>query len=239
MADQFSAVADDTAGTLRKVDESELTVGSNTVVRQRMVIADDSVAGALAKVDTTFDALRVTQRPLEILGSYSVAGTVAYAATTVNGIIGAFRWGDATRLAIIRRVRVGVMATAVTTAGLVERQLIVARSWSASDTGGTALTPSKKRASFGASLLTDVRVGGFLTAGTRTLDASPHKSVVGWMSAVGQVIPWQILYEARDSEYPLVLVQNEGFEIRLGAAESASTRQTFFDVDWDEVTAFP
>ena len=48
MPDGTVQLAADSTG--KKVDTSELTVGANTVERQRIVIADDSVAAALAKI---------------------------------------------------------------------------------------------------------------------------------------------------------------------------------------------
>jgi hypothetical protein len=190
-------------------------------------------------------ATRVVLRPPVVLGSYALNGTVAYTATTVNGIIFSFRWGDATRLCRITKISVAVLCTAFTTAGIVERQLIVVRSFTASDTGGTALTPTlnnqKLQTSMGTSLLTDARIGGFLTAGTGTADANPLASCPAWMAAVGnligagQLVP---LYEMGPHKKPLVFAQNEGFRIRLGAAETASTRQTFVNVEWDEGNNF-
>lgn len=189
-------------------------------------------------------ATRTTMMPLDALGVYSLAGDVGYTATTINGAIFSFRWGDATRFCVLLRVRVMVLATAFTTAGVVERQMILARAFTASDTGGTAATLTgnnmKRRTSMGTTLLTDARFGGFLTAGTRTLDAAPMAAVSGWMAAVGTVIPFTTLYDATNAhEYPVVFAQNEGFIIRLGAAETASTRRTFVSVDWAEVNATP
>lgn len=51
MADGYTQVAVDGAGD--KIDTSELTVGANTVSRQRVVIADDATAAGFAKVQTT------------------------------------------------------------------------------------------------------------------------------------------------------------------------------------------
>lgn len=48
MADQFIQVPVDSTG--KKVDTSELTVNLQTVERQRIVLADDATAAALAKV---------------------------------------------------------------------------------------------------------------------------------------------------------------------------------------------
>lgn len=48
MSDGYVQVATD--GTGKKVDTGEITVGANTVERQRIVNADDTVAAALARV---------------------------------------------------------------------------------------------------------------------------------------------------------------------------------------------
>lgn len=215
----------------------------------RSVIASSSATsttGIPLTADPTFKAVVVTPRPPEILGCYAINGNAAYTAVTANGIILSFRWGDATRIALIRKVSVGVLATAFTTAGAVERQLIVVRSFTASDTGGTALTPTGTnaalRGSFGTTLVTDIRVGGFLTAGTGTADANPMSAVPGWMAAAGNVIGNGSLVSLLDAtaptSYPLVLTQNTGFRIRLGAAEPTSTRQTWVNVEWCEANAF-
>jgi hypothetical protein len=187
--------------------------------------------------------LKVATKPLKALGYYAVGGNVAYTATTQNGIIFSFRWSDATRFAVILRVDVNVLCTAFTTAGIVERQLIAVRSFTASDTGGTALTPTssnnKLRTSFGTSLAGDIRIGGFLSAGTGTADANPLSQTATWMAAVGTIIPQTNLLDSSEGvQYPLVLAQNEGFRIRLGAAETASTRQTFVRIVWAEVNAY-
>lgn len=190
--------------------------------------------------------LRVVSHAPNVLGCWSLNGNVAYTATTVNGIIFSMRWGDATRFALILKVSVAVIAVAFTTLGLVERQLVFVRSFTASDSAGTALTPAANqnelRTSFATSLLTDARIGGFLTAGTGTADTNPLASVPAWMGAVGNVIGGGSLVPLWDAssgfQYPIVLAQNEGIRVRLGAAETASTRQTFVNVVWCEINAY-
>jgi hypothetical protein len=241
-ANQGTAAALASAWPVKQTDGTNVAPTGDVAARAGFVQITD--ATNTATVDATRKALRISQQPFEQLGTYSINANVAYTATTANGEIFAFRWGDATRLCVLLRVRIQVVASAFTTAGLVERQLILARSWTVSDSGGTALTPSKHRASFGTSLVTDVRIGGFLTAGTHTFDAVPISSAIGWMGAVGNVIgsgsgSLVTLYDATNgTEYPIVFAQNEGFVIRLGAAETASTRMTFVSVDWAEVNAY-
>jgi hypothetical protein len=176
-----------------------------------------------------------------------LGGSQAYTATTAGGIIFSFRWGDATRIALVLKVQVMVIATAFGgTAGLVERQLVVVRPFTASDTGGTSVLPAANknelRTSFPTTLLTDARFGGFLTAGTGTPDAQPLATVANWMSAVGNVIgngqPVTLFDATGGFQHPLTLVQNEGFRIQLNATEAASTRQTFVNVVYCEATAF-
>lgn len=67
-------VAPDSTG--KKIDTSELTVGANTVERQRIVIGDDSSAAGLAPVDATNGL--ATYQPL-------LKGTWNYVASTLSG----------------------------------------------------------------------------------------------------------------------------------------------------------
>lgn len=58
MTDTILKLPDDSSNTGKLVDESQLTVGANTVIRQRVVIADPTNASGLATVDAT-DGLSV------------------------------------------------------------------------------------------------------------------------------------------------------------------------------------
>lgn len=53
MTDAVVVLPDDSSNTGKKIDESSLTVGANTVLRQRVVIADSSGAAGFAPVDAT------------------------------------------------------------------------------------------------------------------------------------------------------------------------------------------
>src|SRR3990167_7004375 len=90
--------------------------------------------------DATLKAIRVSGRPIEALGFYSIAGNAAFTAVTANTALFSFRWSDVTKFGIILKVEVATTATAFTTAGNIERQMIICRSFTASDTGGTTLT---------------------------------------------------------------------------------------------------
>jgi hypothetical protein len=211
--------------------------------------------------------LRIYGHPPNVLGAYMVNGrTSTYAGLSAGTPLFSFRWADATRLAVIMRVRVMVATTVTSTtnSGQVERELIVARAFTASDTGGTAVTLTgnnqKMRTSQGTSLVTDMRFGTTITAGTRTLDANPIASAVAWLgpnftgvdiggagssaTAAGWVCVggnWIDLLNATNGQtYPLVLAQNEGFIVRVGkdTMPTGFTQQTYLEVDWSEVNAY-
>jgi hypothetical protein len=201
-----------------------------------------------------FRAQRTTPRPIDYgtLGHYRIAQTVALVATqAVNGTLFSFRWGDATRFCIIGKLKISVMQTAAATATIMPSfQIFLARSFSVSDSAGTALVltgnNAKKRTSMGSSLVTDARfsaVAAGLTAGTRTLDSNPIIEL-----ATQQVIttPNATLYAAEldigagDGNHPIVLAQNEGFIVRgptivFGAAGTANL---LVEVSWAEVAAY-
>lgn len=258
MADGFTQVAPDSTGD--KIDTSEITVGANTVQRQRINITDPVTAAALAKVLNADPASsdyglvvrnlpsgiqRMSQRPDAILGVYSVGlDSATYTTTTANTELVSFQWTHATNLALILKVEVWVVATAFTTAGLVERQLIKARSYTVAATGGTSFKPAadnnELRTSFGTTLVNDLRAG-VLTAGTRTLDGAPLSKASAWMGAAGNVIGGARpvpLWDVAGGHHPIVLTTNEGIIVRFGAAETASTRQTFANITWAEVSSF-
>jgi hypothetical protein len=209
--------------------------------------------GNLLEVEANTKAARVTLRPEDFgaLGIYSLApsnGATAMAAgLAAASPIFSFRWGNATNLALIKRVVLsagnGVTAFA---AGIAKFDLIAARSFSVSDTGGVAVVPSgnqnKLRTSnMGTSLLTDARISqtATLTAGTRTLDANALASITAGIpnTAGATIINPFAMIDQRPGEHPLVLAQNEGFVIQ---ATVPATGVWFFSVkvDWVEIATY-
>lgn len=127
----------------------------------------------------------------------------------------------------------------------------VARSFTASDSSGTALSglsagnaSNKLRTSQTSSFILtgggDVRVAttAALTAGTRTLDSNAIGNIVAGSSAANtnmiQDVP---LYSDYTTIYgvPLVLAQNEGFIINANAAAGTGTWQVGISVLYAEV----
>jgi hypothetical protein len=196
-------------------------------------------------------ALKVQCMPYEYgaLGSYKIAkatGTMAAGLAAAAPIM-SFRWTSATMLAIVTKVCLyGLGSLTGFTAGQALFELYMARSFSAVDSGGTALTLTtnngKLRTSMGTTLLGDMRVSATatLTAGTRTLDAQPigiyqHSLPVtaNLNLAVGE-LP---LFNADADGHPVILATQEGLVIQA-TVPATGTWLTGVGVCWTEVAAF-
>lgn len=190
------------------------------------------------------------------LGHYSVGllSGIIPAALGANSEIFQFRWSDATRFAVVRKIRISAaVTTTFFAAGVpVQIDLVKATAWSGAGTGGTRVTPAallKKRTAMGSTLVaaSDIAIAttAALGAGTKTLEGTAMQAIVAagpiTASLDGTIIaPGTILYqhEVGDGEYPLVLAQNEGFVIRSVAVPATGTWQLAVQVDWAEVTAY-
>lgn len=207
--------------------------------------------GAVMEVETNSKASRFTPRPIDVgaLGSYSAlisTGTMAAGLAAAAPVL-SFRWGDASRLALIRRVAFAMTSLGTGfTAGIGFVDMIAARSFSASDSGGTALTLTgnnlKRKTAMGSSLVTDLRGASTatLTAGTRTLDANAMAGLrFGVSVATNTVMQPTANIWAPDfsGEWPLVLAQNEGFVLRATVPATGTWTGDFL-VEWCEVASF-
>jgi hypothetical protein len=224
-----------------------------------MAIQVQGNGGTVAEVDgTNFRALRSASRPIDhgALGAYIYGGFsgIIPAALTANSEIFQFRWTDATRLAVIRRIRLSAsVTTTMFAAGVpVQIDLVKATGWSGQGTGGTAVSPAallKRRTSMGSSLVAsgDIRIAttAALGAGTKSLEGTSLAALLAGgpitNSLNGTIIsPGTILWQAEigDGEHPLVLVQNEGFVIRSVAVPGTGTWQVAVSIDWAELSAY-
>lgn len=209
-----------------------------------------SPSGNIAEVAANTLALRSNARPMNIgaFGSFSVGtpGGVEAAGAAANSPIFTFRSAAAAGPnCLIRRVMLSAIGLGTSfTAGSGLFQLFVCRSFTVSDTGGTALTMTtnngKRRTSFATSAAQDIRYSttGVLTAGTRTTDATPISSVFGVCSNTASVVilPPTELLRPYDCDWPLVLAPNEGFTIQATVA-ATGTWSAAVTVDWDEVAS--
>lgn len=221
--------------------------------------------GIVAEVDGTgFRAVRTTARPIDsgALGHYRISaatGTLP-AALAAAAVVYSFRWGDATRLCVLMKLKLRFMPltpfTAATLTDHTSFDAYIGRSFSASHTGGTALTPTgnnaKMRTSMGTSLVSDIRIAttAALAGGTITVDAFPFAQSlrkgnrVNPAAATEEVIMpttdgMELDFDMGGGDYPLVFAQNEGFVIRNRTVwPAAGTGLLTVHVGWAEVASF-
>jgi len=214
--------------------------------------------GNLAKVGQDFGAIKTENKPTDMqgLGAYSWGGSTGIlpAALGANSEIFQFRWADATRYAIIRKIQISAcVTTTFFAAGVpVQIDLIKSTGWTVAGTLGTAVSPAatlKKRTSMPSTLLAagDMRIAttAALGAGTKTLEAYSVASIVApgpiTASLNGQIIaPGTILWQAEiaDGEHPFVLAQNEGLSIRSVAVPATGTWQAAVVIQWSEASSY-
>lgn len=219
-----------------------------------MAIQIQGNGGVVADVGGSgFRAVKVQAMPVEhgSLGQYRLATTVGLLATqAANGTLFSFRWGDATRLAIIMMIRLQCLQTAAATAAIFPRfEVFAARSFTASDSAGSALTLTgnsfKKRTGMGTTLVTDIRKSSAtagLTVGTRTLDGDPILQLPTIQTATNPDPSIRsVAFDATDgNDHPLVLAQNEGFIVRGPSTifGAAGTADLVVECAWAEVASY-
>ena len=143
-------------------------------------------------------------------------------------------------------MRVGfVVTTAFTTAQGLAYSLVKANSFTASDTGGTALfvAGSNKHRNSMTNITSapDIRIGSTaaLTAGTRTLETVSMSIAGGAAQAVGAAMPIADLLENDAGDHPLVLAQNEGFIVsNLIAMGAAGVIQLHVGIEFMEASSY-
>lgn len=190
-----------------------------------MAIQTQGTTGNVMEVDTAFKAARMSLRPAEVLGWFSLGvSTGGLSGVAAAGSIFSFR-NIAANPIIVRRVGLtNITSPGYTAAQFLDFGLVVARNWTASDTGGTAISVTGNNGKHRTSLVTptsiDCRIATTtaLTAGTRTLDAN-SLAQVGTLAAasvagVNIVGGLSNLLSHDAGDYPLVLAQNEGFIIQ-------------------------
>ena len=216
------------------------------------IIQSGASATVLQTVDATMLAARVTERPPEMLGAYSM-GLTSGALTVVaaGGTVYSFRWAPATstQLCMVRRVEIGFSTiTAFGTAQSLQYSMQIARQWSASDTAGTAaLFTQTNTAKLRTTMPTSAFAGGGQlmiantganTAGTRQLDTQAMAFTQGQSTAIGTVLTASPIFLHQPGDYPLILAANEGFIINnvqtMGATGVINLTVT---VDWMELAA--
>lgn len=220
------------------------------------IIGSNSNTAIESQVDNSFQALRMSVRPLEFniagqnLGHFRanlITGTTVSLAA--NAPIASFRWTDSKSYAVILSITATANVNAtITTGTVVDLEAILARGFTVSDTAGTAVVPSsglKSRNNMGNSLIGDLRIATTttLTAGTRTLDTVGFGfacfglglTTSGANSAMGvKVYQWDTL-----GQHPIIIAFNEGFILRVPTAGPVTGGIRYgITIDWAEVPTF-
>jgi hypothetical protein len=222
-----------------------------------MAIIQSGLSGtSLMTVDPTLTAARASLRPIEQLGTYQVGLlTGALTGVAAGGPIFSMRFvagtaGTQAQLVVIQKITINyVLTTGFTTAQQIGFNAFVARSFTASDSGGSATTLSgnnnKNRTSMPTSQISatgDMRIASTaaLTAGTRTLDTNAFYTTNGWAGSTllttGAIPLQQVdVYQNTGTEYPLILANNEGIVITNAVAMGATGVMTVaINVEWTE-----
>ena len=217
-----------------------------------MAIKIQGNAGVTAEVESASRSLLVSNTPRDwgTKGYYAANGltgtmTAGLAATSP---IFSFRWTSTSVDAIVKRIIVSAWGTATAfVGGNVNIKLFPARSFTASDSSGTALTVSgdnqKLRTSFATTAVGDIRVAaaGTLIAGTRTVDANAIACVATVVSSGTwpSLIPSNtVLWEREQGQnYPLLLKGNEGFLV-TATVPGTGTWLGSVTTEWFESTGY-
>ena len=214
-------------------------------------------AGGVNKANVDIDGhLNINPRPpaFGALGYYRQAAVSGSIAATLgpSTLIWSCRWGNASNLCLVQSVRVNAIVNGAITASVgVQFNLNVLRSYSATDSGGTAVgvpaSMQKMRTSMGSSLMTDWRMPTTvaLGAGTRTPDTNPIGMLFGASgTAVGTTFfgngaPQPIYSRDNSDNHPIILATNEGLAItNVLSGPATGTFVLLVQMEWGEVASY-
>ena len=215
-----------------------------------MAVIQGGTSGNLAEVDTTFQSMRTSIRPMQVLGWYSV-GARSGALTGAGADTAVFSLRNiSSNFLIIRRIGIGfVCTTGFTAAQALTWGLKFARSFTVADSGGTAIaitgSQNKHRTSLATPSSLDCRISstGALTAGTKTLDTVDLATMGTYAAATtaGNLLPPQPnnLLQQDAGDYPIVLAQNEGLNImNIIAMGAAGVGTLHVNLEFAEATSY-
>lgn len=184
-------------------------------------------------------------------GSFRLARRFVPAATTLAGILWAFRNPHATRLVLVDRVRLQVLQIAAPTAAIEDRFSINrVTGYTVEDTTGSiSITPGtakqRLRSTSASSIVTirEANVAAGASGGTRTADDNPLVVGALWVPIALQTAsiqpPTVVIDYYPIQAHPLVLGQNEGFTINNDNAFGAAQGIVLYaDFHWTEVDTF-
>lgn len=230
-----------------------------------MAVLEGATSAELVEVGVAgAKPLHITSKPIPYgsLGHYRLAvntGTLA-AALAASAVVFSARWTDTTRFAVITKLRTRFLPltlfTAATLTDHTSFDAFIGRTFTASHTGGTALTLTgdsfKTRTSMGATLFGDLRIATTAALGGGTITLAPHAFAhsirkgnrVNPAAATEEAIQpttdgMDLDFDMGGGDHPIVLAQNEGIIIRNRTVwPAAGTGILTVTMCWAELTAF-
>lgn len=210
------------------------------------------------EVEANTLAMRCVIRPNDYgsLGMYSIGATSGTMAAGLAAAAPVFSFRNPTgssAIILVRRVFLTALggSSVFSPVGTGKFDMFAARSFTASDTGGSDITPAaaansqKLRTSMATTQTVgtgDIRISttATLTAGTRTKDAQPLASVAALCSGTAStvMVDWKTpLFYQIIGEYPLVLAASEGFVIEA-TVTAGGTWVFSVTVYWEELSSY-
>jgi hypothetical protein len=217
------------------------------------IIQTAAASSGSAVVDPTFQAIRFSERPPEILGAYQYAITSgALTGVAAGALVYSFRFNPAvtSNLCMIRRVEIGFSTiTAFGTAQALQYSMQIARAFTVVDSGGTSgaftqANTGKMRTTMPTSQMSltgsniQIATAGAMTAGTRTLDTQPIAFLAGSSTAIGTSLTTSPIYQHQPGDYPLILGYQEGFILNnVQIMGATGVINLTVNVEWMELSA--
>lgn len=183
-------------------------------------------------------------------GNFRVARRFVPQASQTAGILWGFRNASSSLLVVLNRVTLSVLQVGAPTAAIEDRfSLIRARSYTVDDTtGSAAITPAaneqklRSTSANSAVVIRESTAAGGATGGTSTLDTNPMYTGSLWVPIALQtasIEPPTVIFQSDSDTHPLVLQQNEGFQIKNdNALGTASGIVLYLNLDWAEVSTY-
>ena len=223
------------------------------------IIQSGASSTTLTTVDPTFNAIRNSEHPPEILGAYSLSSIsgaltlVAAGTPSAPQPLYAFRYAPATatQLCMIRRIEVGFNTTTVFTAAQsLQYNILLARAFSASYTvnattqlftqsnTGKMRTVMPQSGFVSGGLIQIATTAAMTTTAAFTADTQFMATVNGTTSAVGASLLMAPIFQHQPGDYPLIFAANEGFIINNGQVMGAGgVGNLIVNIEWMELAA--
>lgn len=197
---------------------NSITEDAVTKQLQRVVLADDSGAGIYPASDHYM-----------VTGSNSAIVAASLAANTT---LMAMRNGDSKKI-YINRLSIAFTPATVGTSALVAGSISWQRFTTATPTGGTARTVSKKRTSYATSTIVDVRDSNAALTVTGVVFSNIFADRKIPLMTQGGLYTWDINLNDNDA---IVLEANEGICLRTTVACPATQTWMYsYGLEWNEI----